>query len=96
MTLTRALPLAVLAASLVAACVADEPASPDPAACRAEDAARLVGQVDPGEAAIMALTGAGTVRMVGPNQPVTMDYRFDRVTVVKNPANGRILRASCG
>lgn len=96
MTLTRTLPLAALAVALAAGCVAVIPAAPAPGACRAEDAARLAGQVDPGEAALKALTGASTVRMAGPNQPLTMDYRFDRVTVIKDPLSGRILRASCG
>lgn len=69
---------------------------PAVATCRAEDAARLVGQINPSEAAIKAMTGADTVRQAGPNQPLTMDYRFDRVTVIKDPATGRILRATCG
>lgn len=96
MTLIRTLPLAALAAALAAGCVAVVPAEPAPGACRAEDAAKLVGQVDPGEEALKALTGASTVRMAGPHQALTMDYRFDRVTVIKDPVTTRILRASCG
>lgn len=96
MTPIRTLPLATLAVALAAGCVPEQPAAEAPSACRAEDAARLVGQVNPTEAAIKALTGAETVRQLGPDQPMTMDYRFDRVTVIKDPVSGRVLRATCG
>lgn len=96
MTPIRILPLAALSVALTAACTPETPPEATPFTCRSGDATRLVGQVNPTEAAIKALTGAGTVRQLGPNQPMTMDYRFDRVTVIKDPATGRILRATCG
>ena len=33
---------------------------------------------------------------VAPNQPVTMDYRENRVTVTIDPSSKKILNASCG
>lgn len=97
MTLTRTLPLAALALSLAAGCVPEIPAAQEPPnACRADDAARLVGQINPGEEAIRRMTGAATVRALAPNQPMTMDYQYDRATVVTDPVTHRVLQASCG
>lgn len=36
------------------------------------------------------------VRMVAPGQPVTMDYREERVTVTVDPATKKVVQASCG
>ncbi len=96
MTPIPTLPLAVLAVSLLAACATQIPAGQTPGTCRAGDAEKLVGQVNPSEEAILALTGASTLRQLGPDQPMTMDYRFDRVTVIRDPVTGRVLRATCG
>lgn len=66
------------------------------ASCMADEATKLVGKTGLSEAAIKAKTKAGTVRMVAPGQPVTMDYRSDRVTVVTDPKTNIIVQASCG
>ena len=62
--------------------------------CLADEAKALIGQAEMSEAKIKEKTKATDVRIVAPNQPVTMDYREDRVTVVVE--NGKIIRASCG
>ncbi len=36
------------------------------------------------------------VRLVQPGQPVTMDYREDRVTVTVDPKTNKVVQASCG
>ncbi|MCD0188116.1 hemolysin [Acinetobacter sp. PW68] len=64
--------------------------------CVPESAAQLVGKTDLSETQIKALTRAEIVRMVAPGQPVTMDYRMNRVTVVVDPKTKIILQASCG
>ncbi|MDX3883974.1 MAG: I78 family peptidase inhibitor [Sphingomonas sp.] len=51
--------------------------------CRADRAQYLVGKVAEGGVIERArkATGARTVRMLRPGQPVTMDYRADRLNV---------------
>ena len=48
------------------------------------------------EQEIQQMTKAKTVRLVSPNQPVTMDYRIDRVTVTVDPISQIITQANCG
>ena len=65
--------------------------------CNAEPAAALIGRLaTPGniEAARVA-AGAASVRALGENDPMTLDFRADRLTVVKDAA-GAISRVSCG
>ncbi|MDM1487621.1 I78 family peptidase inhibitor [Acinetobacter towneri] len=64
--------------------------------CVPEAAAKLVGKTELSEAEIKAITQAEIVRMVAPDQPVTMDYRMNRVTVVIDPKTRIIVQASCG
>ena len=64
--------------------------------CSAEDAQRLVGQAKLSEDQIKALSKAQIVRMVKPGQPVTMDYRVERVTVTIDPNTQKITVATCG
>ena len=64
--------------------------------CSAEDAKRLVGQSKLSEAQIKALSKAQIVRVVQPGQPVTMDYRVERVTVTIDPKTQKITAATCG
>lgn len=64
--------------------------------CVAEEATKLVGQTGLSEAAIKAKTNAEIVRMAAPGQPVTLDYRLERVTVVTDPQTKIIVQASCG
>lgn len=63
--------------------------------CQAHYAAKLVGQKNLSEDDIKIMTQSGSVRMLKPNQPATMDYRSDRVTVVTD-SNNQVIRATCG
>jgi uncharacterized protein len=64
--------------------------------CLPEQATSLVGKKKPSDAEIQQLTHAEVIRVVRPNQPVTMDYREDRITLVIQPTTQKIIRASCG
>lgn len=64
--------------------------------CVAEQATALIGQSNLTEAQIKQKTSAKMVRLVQPGQPVTMDYREDRVTVTVNPKDNKVVQASCG
>lgn len=64
--------------------------------CVADQAKTLIGQSNLTEAQMKAVTQAQIVRLVKPGQPVTMDYRAERVTVTVNPANNTIVQANCG
>lgn len=65
-------------------------------ACRPDAAEALAGMERLSDQQAMQMTGATLVRQVAPGQPVTMDYREDRVTIETDPATGKIVRASCG
>jgi len=45
-------------------------------------------------AALQAMPGITTVRMGGPNTPMTRDYRMDRATVLIE--NGVVKQITCG
>ena len=64
--------------------------------CLADEAQKLIGQSGLSEEQIKQKTKAEIVRSVGPNQPVTMDYRENRVTVTVDPQTKKISNASCG
>lgn len=68
----------------------------DQAKCVAVEAQKLVGQPLMSEEKIKQRTQAALVRVVGPNQPVTQDYRVNRVTVTVDPQSKLITHASCG
>jgi hypothetical protein len=63
----------------------------DPAAARA-----LVGHPRPTDKEAKQRTGATMVRQIAPGQPVTHDYRDNRVTLETDPASGRVVGATCG
>lgn len=64
--------------------------------CVPEKANTLIGQAKLTEDQIKAISQAQIVRLVKPGQPVTMDYRVERVTVTVNPINQKIIQATCG
>ncbi|WP_180127093.1 MULTISPECIES: I78 family peptidase inhibitor [unclassified Acinetobacter] len=64
--------------------------------CVADKAKTLIGQAKLTEDQIKAISQAQIVRLVKPGQPVTMDYRVERVTVTVNPINQKIIQATCG
>lgn len=85
-----------LGALALAGC-ATAPADGEPAACRGDRAASLVGQAATSEAGAeaMRLTGARMLRWIRPGDAVTMDYRPERLNVHLD-AQGRIARFDCG
>lgn len=62
--------------------------------CRAPAATKLIGQVAPDDAKILARTGGTMVRRLAPGDMSTKDYREERVTVTI--ADDRVVAASCG
>lgn len=64
--------------------------------CRRDAAEALMGKKRVTDAKAKRMTGASIVRQIKPGQPVTMDYREERVTIETDPKTGRIIRASCG
>lgn len=64
--------------------------------CVAEEAQKLVGQSGLTDDQIKQKTQSEIVRKVAPGQPMTMDYRTNRVTVTIDPATKKITQATCG
>ncbi len=64
--------------------------------CIAEEAQKLVGQSGLTDDQIKQKTQSEIVRKVAPGQPMTMDYRTNRVTVTIDPASKKITQATCG
>lgn len=64
--------------------------------CRRDAAEALTGKKRITNAQAKRITGASIVRQIKPGQPVTMDYREERVTIETDPKTGRIVRAFCG
>lgn len=83
-----ALPLLVLSA-----CVPEEPAmeAPPADACQSAGFQGLIGQ--PKAVLERMLLPAGS-RVIGPNDPITRDYRPDRLNI-EIGANDRIARVAC-
>jgi len=64
--------------------------------CLPEEAQKLVGQTGLSDDQIKQKTKSEIVRSIAPNQPVTMDYRENRVTVTVDPQSKKISNATCG
>lgn len=64
--------------------------------CNADKAKALVGKLDLTDQNIQQFTQSEIVRRVASGQPVTMDYRENRVTVTVDPVSKKITQASCG
>ncbi|TCB53491.1 I78 family peptidase inhibitor [Acinetobacter terrestris] len=64
--------------------------------CLAEQAKVLVGQTGLTDDQIKQKTQSEIIRRVAPGQPVTMDYRTNRITVTIDPVSKKITQASCG
>lgn len=64
--------------------------------CKSEQATALIGQTMTTENDLKQKTGATLIRVLAPNQPATMDYRSERLTVSVEPKTKQILAASCG
>ena len=65
--------------------------------CDAGPAQRLVGRRATARllAAARRLSGASSIRLVRPGEPISMDYSTDRLTIEVDERN-RLLRLSCG
>lgn len=66
------------------------------AQCVADEAKKLIGQVATDDAQLKQQTKAQSIRRVAPQQPMTMDFRSERLTLVIDPNTKKILQASCG
>ena len=90
--------LAAFAFALAGCTQAQSPAAPSPEEGCAPHAASfgrlLGGDAEAARTALLAMPGIKTVRVVGPNQPVTMDYRHDRATMVAR--DGKVEKITCG
>ena len=90
------------ALALLAGCAAQggspaETSPPSPqGSCGAEKVSNYVGAVMSDEvlAKIRSASGAQTVRVVGPHDAMTMDFREDRLTITTDDA-GRIKTLRC-
>lgn len=95
----RALPplLALLSMALASACANAPATGAGPGICHADEVQWAVGQ--PGDQATMGRvwreSGAGLLRAIGPDRPVTRDHRRDRVNVFLDAGN-RITAVTCG
>ncbi len=65
--------------------------------CLPEKAKDLIGQSSTlTDDQIKQKTQSELIRRVAPDQPVTMDYRSNRITVTIDPVSKKIMQASCG
>lgn len=83
------------AAALVTCSSVTTPGMPS-GECDAAAARTLIGKSKPTDEDAEHRTGARIVRHIAPGQPVTHDYRRDRVTVETDPTSGRVVGATCG
>ena len=90
------LALAVLAVAASQSVTRDAEAAGGAGICRRDAAEALTGKKPITNAQAKRITGASIVRQIKPGQPVTMDYRQERVTIETDPKTGRIVRAFCG
>lgn len=93
-------PLAALAATLLslglAGCQKEVAELPAPGICKNEAAEALAGKDRLSDEEAMKLTGATIVRQIKPGDPVTMDFRQERVTIETDATTNKITRAMCG
>jgi hypothetical protein len=91
--------LAISALIGIAACAPTPKAADISAGASCGDAgvAPLIGKVwtDSMRPEALKRSGSRTLRVIGPDTVVTMDYRIDRLNVEVD-AEGRILRVRCG
>lgn len=64
--------------------------------CLPKQSKDLVGQQNLSDEQIKQATQSEIIRRVAPGQPVTMDYRNNRVTVVIEHTSKKIVQANCG
>lgn len=64
--------------------------------CDPVKAKKLVGKTDLTEKQILSMTNARVYRSAYVGEPVTEEFRPDRVTIVINPKTKRIVASMCG
>lgn len=85
------------AVASAAGCRSESRATAAPAGvCDRSAAEALAGRDRITDAQAKQLTGATVVRQIKPGDPVTMDFRQERITIETDPRTGRIVRAFCG
>ena len=82
-------------AGLLTACSTTVQDMPATSLCRSDAAAMLVGHAAPDDAQIKQRTGAELIRRITPGDPVTHDFRENRITLAIDPA-GKVVQAVCG
>ena len=87
-------PTLIGACGLLTACSTTAQGDSTPRACRPEAAAKLIGVAAPDDAQIKQRTGAELVRRIAPGDPVTHDFRENRITIAVDL--GKVVQASCG
>jgi hypothetical protein len=96
----RALLIATMASALAGCMMETEAAPPAPGApqgeCNAAKAEAFIGRAGAAVAEqARAAAGAKDVRVIGPDQAVTMDFRPDRLNL-ETDADGKVLKVRCG
>lgn len=64
--------------------------------CLVDEAQKLIGQSGLSEDQIKQKTKSELIRSIVPNQPVTSDYRDNRITITTDPRTKQITNATCG
>lgn len=91
----------VAVSGLLTACSATVQESPEPRdsatphACRSEAAAALVRSAAPNDIELRQRTGAELIRRIAPGDPVTHDFRENRLTIAIDP-DRKVVQATCG
>ena len=81
---------------LIAGCHSESQAATRTGVCNPAAAAALTGKNRISDRRAKRLTGATIVRQIKPGQPVTMDYRQERITIETDNKTRKIVRAFCG
>jgi hypothetical protein len=95
--MTRKLRSLALTVGFLAIAIAGAAQAQAPEGCARHEArfAALLGKApEEVRAALQAMPGISTVRMGGPNTPMTRDYRIDRASVLIE--NGVVTQITCG
>lgn len=94
--MTKSMLVLLSATALLAGCATAKPDAA-PATCNPEPAQSWIGKPanDANVQAAFKASGAKTLRSLKPGQPMTMDYRVDRVNVMQD-GNGMIEKITCG
>lgn len=65
--------------------------------CSSKKAEKLTGKnANMADQGILSSTNSEIIRRVTPSQPMSLDYRENRITLLVDPATNRIIRATCG